>query len=113
MKKLLISLLAIFFFSFIALTGASAASPAGDVNGDGEVNIRDAATILSYLEGRSVVCRADAIDTNGDGKIDTADVEYLLKHLTDRDFGVKNLIISTDSLYLYITYSHKVVNSSA
>ena len=96
MKKLLISLLAIFFFSFIALTGASAASPAGDINGDGEVNIRDAATILSYLEGRSVVCRADAIDTNGDGKIDTADVEYLLKHLTGHSGITLNNGLSCD-----------------
>ena len=96
MKKLLISVFAIFLFSFIALTGASSASPAGDVNGDGEVNIRDAATILSYIEGRSVVCRADAIDTNGDGKIDTADVEYLLQNLTGHTDAELNFGLSCD-----------------
>ena len=68
----------------------------GDVNNDGEVNIRDSATILLYLSGKAVECNADAIDTNGDGKIDTADVEYLLKNITEHTDAELNFGLSCE-----------------
>ena len=82
MKKLFItSIVTLLLFSLLAI-GASAAVLPGDVNNDGKADIRDAATILQYLEGKKVECLADTIDVNGDGKIDTADAEYILKNLT-------------------------------
>ena len=66
----------------------------GDVNNDGKANIRDAATILQYLEGKKVECLADNIDANGDGKIDAADAEYILKNVTNHPDAVLNMGLS-------------------
>ena len=53
----------------------------GDSNADGERNIADAITTLSYLFSAGTVPCLDACDTNDDGKVDIADAIYLLGYL--------------------------------
>lgn len=57
----------------------------GDVNGDGKVNIRDAATILLYLDGKEVEVFDRTLDANGDGKITVEDATALLLNITGHD----------------------------
>jgi hypothetical protein len=53
----------------------------GDANGDAQLDIADAITILSHLfAGRNAVCAA-AFDANADGMLDIADPISLLTHL--------------------------------
>lgn len=72
------------FSAYIVADKAS--SPAnvlpGDVNADGKVNIRDAATILLYISGKPVECFGPTVDTNGDGVIDAKDAENILRNIT-------------------------------
>lgn len=58
------------------------ASLNGDVNGDGRVDIRDAAAIMLFISGKPVECMSEVIDTNGDGEIDLKDAENILKNIT-------------------------------
>ena len=60
---------------------ASAAVP-GDVNGDGSVDVRDAATILLYVYNKPVELVNEVADSNGDGVIDIMDSSHLLKYIT-------------------------------
>jgi dockerin type I repeat protein len=54
----------------------------GDANGDGEINLSDAISILGYLFlGYSDPSHPDAADTNDDGSIDLADAIYLISFL--------------------------------
>lgn len=53
-----------------------------DVNGDGTVNIRDAATVLLYIGNKPVECQNNAIDSNGNGVIDAEDAKIILKNIT-------------------------------
>ncbi|HEV8132248.1 MAG TPA: IPT/TIG domain-containing protein [Acidobacteriota bacterium] len=58
----------------------------GDVNGDGQRNIRDIVLIQSHILGKQRLAGAalDAADVNGDGSVDVLDVVRLLQHITRR-----------------------------
>ncbi|HEV8130149.1 MAG TPA: IPT/TIG domain-containing protein, partial [Acidobacteriota bacterium] len=58
----------------------------GDVNGDGQRNIRDIVLIQSHILGKQLLTGAalDAADVNGDGSVDVLDVVRLLQHITRR-----------------------------
>lgn len=51
----------------------------GDVNGDGEVNAKDARQILLYLSGEitEAALRLELADVNGDGVVDETDAELI------------------------------------
>lgn len=51
----------------------------GDVNGDGEVNIRDASAILRYNAGYAVSVVEAALDVNGDGEVTIRDASAILR----------------------------------
>ncbi len=53
-----------------------------DVNGDGETNVADVSSLLSYLNGNAEI-DADLADVNEDGKISLADAARLLKLLNE------------------------------
>jgi len=53
----------------------------GDANGNGEVDLADATSILSYLFAGSRFECLDALDTNDSGSVDMADAIYLLAYL--------------------------------
>ena len=56
----------------------------GDVNGDGEVDTRDAICVLKYVVGNTPeVFNADAADFNEDGEIDTRDAIAILKKVVE------------------------------
>ena len=60
----------------------------GDVNGDGEVDSKDAVLLKKYLAGfEDAIERLDqnAADVNGDGSITSADAVRLLKALAGYD----------------------------
>ena len=51
----------------------------GDVNGDGEVSIRDASAILKYKANQVVSVVEDALDANGDGEVNIRDASAILR----------------------------------
>ena len=55
-------------------------NPTGDVNGDGEINIADANSVIDIvvMGGNSGHSRAPAADVNDDGEINIADVNAII-----------------------------------
>ncbi len=53
----------------------------GDVNGDGKINITDAAALLRRLAGHMGEVDLSAADVNGDGRVNISDVSALMKRL--------------------------------
>ena len=51
------------------------------MNGDGEIDGRDATRLLQYLAHWNVEIVEGAADTNGDGEIDGRDATRLLQYL--------------------------------
>ena len=54
----------------------------GDINGDGELDNKDAVVLFKYLSGADIGCDALAIDVNNDGNTDNKDVVVLFKYLS-------------------------------
>ena len=65
-------------------TDKAAAQPlAGDVNGDGVVDVADAMAVINYmLEKPSGITSKEAADLNGDGKVDVSDVVKVISLTT-------------------------------
>lgn len=59
----------------------------GDVNGDGEIDIRDGVMIRKYLAKMSVKINTANSDVNKDGVIDTIDAVLILKKIAKMDVG--------------------------
>lgn len=60
-------------------TGQGSAVLAGDVNGDGDVDIADAVQIVNHVVGKATPSFvSEAADVNGDGDIDIADAVYIV-----------------------------------
>lgn len=54
----------------------------GDVNGDGDVNTKDAVLLKKHLAGyEGLAFDSDAADVNADGNVDSKDAVRLLRHL--------------------------------
>ncbi|MBQ3088052.1 MAG: hypothetical protein IJC36_00285 [Clostridia bacterium] len=53
----------------------------GDINNDGNVNLKDLVMIAQYQVGWEVEPVIAALDTNADDVFDLEDVTYLAKHL--------------------------------
>ena len=60
----------------------------GDVNGDGEVNTRDAARILQYLALWNVDYVEEALDVTGDGIVNVRDAARILQYLAGWDVAI-------------------------
>ena len=56
-------------------------SIAGDINGDGSVNIQDVILVINMVLGQSA---QDSGDVNGDGLIDILDIVLLVNIILDR-----------------------------
>lgn len=58
----------------------------GDVNGDGKINMFDAAKVVSYYTGKSTLTDAElaAADVNGDGKINMFDAAKIVAMYTGK-----------------------------
>lgn len=57
----------------------------GDVNGDGDVNIRDASAIVRYCGNYSVNVVEAALDVNGDGSVNIRDASSILRYCAGYD----------------------------
>ena len=57
----------------------------GDVNGDGEVSLRDASVIMRKLAGYDVIAVEAALDVNGDGEFSLRDASVILRYLAGYD----------------------------
>lgn len=53
----------------------------GDVNGDGEIDTKDALRLKKYLAGMDVEINLFNTDVNGDNKVSSIDLLRLMKHL--------------------------------
>ena len=60
------------------LTVKVTGTPQGDINGDGEVNAKDATWLLRYAAGLETNVDLDAADINGDGKVNAKDATCIL-----------------------------------
>lgn len=60
------------------------APQAGDVNGDGEINIADVTTLIRYILTQNVVLRFLSADLDGSGVINVADVVVLINEVLRR-----------------------------
>ena len=70
----------------IALTTSHSAVTriAGDANGDGSVDLKDAAAIVRHLAGGwNVTINESAADVNGDNKVNLKDVTIIRRYLAD------------------------------
>ena len=61
----------------------------GDVNGDGEVNLKDLVALAQKVAGWEVDVDENALDVSGDGDVDLADVTKLAQHLAGWDTDVE------------------------
>lgn len=61
----------------------------GDVNGDGNVNSRDALAILKYASGQEVSIILANADVNADGNINSRDALAVLKYASGQDVVLK------------------------
>ena len=57
----------------------------GDINGDGEVSLRDASAIMRRLAGSDVVVVEAALDVNGDGDVSLRDASAIMRYLAGYD----------------------------
>ena len=71
------NILAVFVLLMVGVT-AFANSKAGDVNGDGSVDVADISTIIDVMAGGSVDVSSASADVNGDGKVDVADIASVI-----------------------------------
>ena len=55
----------------------------GDVNGDGEVNLKDAVAVLKLLSGISAGNICISADVNGDGKIGFEELVFILRKIAE------------------------------
>ena len=60
------------------------ASPSGDSNGDGTVDVADIATIISYMAGQTAGISKEQVDVNGDGIVDVADIATVISIMAAR-----------------------------
>ncbi len=58
---------------------------AGDVDGDGLVNLSDAVMLMKYITDWEIDCSVKVCDVNGDGSVNLSDVVLLLKFLAGWD----------------------------
>ncbi|MGN1047017.1 MAG: InlB B-repeat-containing protein [Eubacteriales bacterium] len=71
-------------------------SSAGDVNGDGRINIKDAILLAQYLASWGVEVDTVNADCNGDGNIDIRDAVLLSQYLAGWDVELKKKVTSSD-----------------
>ena len=68
------------FAQCVTLPSQGGAGPTGDVNGDGNVNISDVASLIHYiLTGNPSINYQENADVNGDGVINISDVTMLIR----------------------------------
>lgn len=73
------------------LNGFKAESVAGDVNGDGTVNVRDAASIASKIANGKVNELPSSADYNGDGKVNVRDAAAIAKSLSEHKKSIDEI----------------------
>ena len=60
----------------------------GDANGDGQLDLQDAALLSQYLAGWNVEIRQETTDVNGDGSITIGDVAQIRRYLAGWDVSL-------------------------
>ena len=66
-------------------SGQGSAVMAGDVNGDGDVDIADAVCIVNHVVGKANTTFMEAAaDANGDGDIDIADAVHIVNYVVGK-----------------------------
>ena len=61
----------------------------GDINDDGEINVRDLGLLQQYLNDWDVTINAAAADVTGDGEVNVRDYGLLQQYLNDWDVELK------------------------
>lgn len=69
---------------------------AGDADGNGKTNLRDAVAMLRYLGGDRKAATRDALDANGDGKVDLTDALFVLHGMLNGKNGIGTLVPGTN-----------------
>ena len=81
-------------FEFVAVTEEELIIPMlptftyGDVNGDGEINNRDLALLMQYLNEWDVELNLDAADVNVDGEVNNRDYALLMQFTNEWDVTI-------------------------
>ena len=92
-------LVSVLSFGSIMNVGASQYSINGDVNTDGEINLKDVLALRKYLAGIIFDIDEDASDCNQDGAIDMKDVLLLRKSIAGIDTlpSITPIVVPTQS----------------
>lgn len=61
----------------------------GDINGDGNVNNKDATYLFQYLSGWDAEVVEETLDVNGDGAVNNKDATYLFQYLSGWNVEIK------------------------
>ena len=75
-----ISLLATFMLMLPCATTA-AGNSRGDINGDGNVNVSDVTSLISYILGNTITVDESQVDVNRDGSANVSDVTTLIGYV--------------------------------
>lgn len=67
----------------LILTVNESTALVGDIDGNGEVNLKDATRLMKYLADWDVEVNLAAADTNGDGEVNLKDATHLMKYLAN------------------------------
>jgi hypothetical protein len=67
----------VFQLAELALDGVTPSNEAGDVNGDGRVNVSDVTALINMILGMTTMDQETA-DVNGDGRVNVSDVTALI-----------------------------------
>ena len=67
----------VFQLAELALDGVTPSNEAGDVNGDGRVNVSDVTALINMILGMTAMDQ-EAADVNGDGRVNVSDVTALI-----------------------------------
>ena len=88
MKRVTAVLLSILLLIASSVPAAASTDVAGDVNGDGKINVRDLGILIRHLNNYDVAADLSVSDFNGDGTVNLVDAAILQRYLNGWDVSL-------------------------
>lgn len=108
----LICMLSVFSINYnICIIDSEAASIAGDANGDGKLNVRDAAFIAQKAAIGKLNELPSTSDYNGDGKVNIRDAAAIAKKISSSSISKVTTVATTTKISVKTTTTKSTVSS--